>query len=287
MEIKLFTDPKRSLQARLFMLQALIINFFAFGQNVHEGIICAKETGAALPFVNIGGIAKGVGTVSGRDGRFSLKLNRLKKSDSIRISMIGYKSITLTAHAFEEIYSPHDTIFLEKQIIALKEVVITSKRPKEKTLGNKMSFGRCGFGGNLLGNEVGILIDPKNTSPFTLKAFMTYIENTYDDLLLRLNIYDTTDEGYPNRKITREEVIVKCDVQKGDFIIDLEKYNLVVDAPFFVSLEWIDARNKEGLFYLPCNLTVFGSPMLERLTSQADWKEESSLSLGFRVKGEY
>ena len=63
------------------MLQALIINFFAFGQNVHEGIICAKETGAALPFVNIGGIGKGVGTVSGRDGRFSLKLNRLKKSD--------------------------------------------------------------------------------------------------------------------------------------------------------------------------------------------------------------
>ena len=150
-----------------------------------------------------------------------------------------------------------------------------------------MSFGRCGFGGNLLGNEVGILIDPKNTSPFTLKAFMTYIENTYDDLLLRLNIYDTTDEGYPNRNITREEVIVKCDVQKGDFIIDLEKYNLVVNAPFFVSLEWIDAGNKEGLFYLPYNLTVFGSPMLERLTSQADWKEESSLSLGFRVKGEY
>ena len=140
-EFKLFTDPKRSLQLRLFMIQALIINFFAFGQNVHEGIICAKETGKALPFVNIGGIAKGVGTVSGRDGKFLLKLNRIKKSDSIRISMIGYKSITLTAHAFEEIYSPNDTIYLEKQIVALKEVVITSKRPKEKTLGNKMSFG--------------------------------------------------------------------------------------------------------------------------------------------------
>src|ERR1700741_3075137 len=76
------------------------ITFVFFGSvrfyaQILTGQIFDIKTKETIPYVNIGIPGKGVGTVSDNNGNFSFPMDDIYKDDFLKISMIGYKPITL------------------------------------------------------------------------------------------------------------------------------------------------------------------------------------------------
>jgi len=95
---------------------------FSFSQNQHEAIILDSETKEPLEFVAV--FNSKDYTISNADGRFAFS----SPKDSIIIYRVGYDKLEKTFNQLP------DTIFLNKSVLELNEVVVTN----EKTLWQKI-----------------------------------------------------------------------------------------------------------------------------------------------------
>ena len=62
------------------------------GQIKISGFVLDKKTKAPVPFAHIGLPKQGLGTTSGKDGYFELKIPEKYKSETITVSFMGYKT---------------------------------------------------------------------------------------------------------------------------------------------------------------------------------------------------
>ncbi len=96
-----------------------------------KGIVKDEHTGAPLSFVSVGFPATGVGIVTDDEGRFSLETERA--SDSLRVSMVGYKEIIL--HIGKETKQPL-VIALKEEGTTLQEVSVNSRSERYRNKDN-------------------------------------------------------------------------------------------------------------------------------------------------------
>ena len=256
-----------------------------YAQNIFQGIIADRETKQSIAFVNIGIVNQNTGTVSDLNGFFSLKINASKKEETIKFSMIGYENYTLNTTSFFNEFNSGDTLYLRPEVFELSEIVLSEKKWRRKTLGNKTKSKSVstGFTNNELGNEIGIII-PVKDYPTVLESFNFQVnENQYKPLVFRVNIY-TLKNGLPDRSLIYENIIVKTSQKNGMMQIDLRAYNIWVEEDFYIGLEWIqDLGNKSLLF----SADRFSGSIVNRQTSQGKWNIVKGLGLGFHVKVKY
>jgi len=264
------------------LLLFLLHSFSIFSQSTIEGYVRDSKTHVVLPYVNIGITGKNVGTVSSEKGRFKIFIDSKYNEDSLRFSMIGYKSKTVKAGDAATLLNSTANVELEEDAIKLEEVVILSQDLKEKILGNETESTSivAGFSTNELGNEVGIVIKIKN-KPAYIQAFNVNIaSNKYDTLKFRVNLYSLKD-GLPDTSLLKKSIIVNTTLKNGKLSIDLRKYNIIVEEDFFAALEWIEDLGSNGLYF---SANFLGSPIIARHTSQGNWEKIGGVSLGFNVK---
>ncbi|GGX25159.1 carboxypeptidase-like regulatory domain-containing protein [Aquimarina muelleri] len=271
---------KSIISSMLLFMISLVIS----GQETYKGQVKDSNTKEILPYVNIGILGRNVGTVSDNVGNFQIELESKYDLDTIQISMIGYKSYIKTVKEFKKEILKSDNILLDQEITELSEVMLSGKKLKEKTLGNKTKSKSMigGFSTNQLGNEVGIVIKIKKKPTYVNQFNASIASNKYDNVKFRLNFYNLKD-GVPHESILKENIILTTDIKEGVFSADLSKYNIVVEDDFFVSLEWIEDLGKDGLMF---SVGLFGSPIIERKTSQGDWNKVG-VGIGFTVDVEY
>ena len=94
----------------------VLFTTFCFSQNEKKAIILDKDDKQAIEFVNIYN-SKDF-TTSNEDGKFSFN----SALDSIYFYKVGYDKLRTT---FDKI---QDTVYLEKSVFELAEVVVTNKR---------------------------------------------------------------------------------------------------------------------------------------------------------------
>ncbi|MGK4566474.1 carboxypeptidase-like regulatory domain-containing protein [Flavobacterium sp. 3HN19-14] len=249
-------------------------------QEIFEGVVKDKDSGDNIAYVNIGILNKNVGTVSASNGKFSLPLDGKYDNETLKISIIGYKSVEFKVGDFKKKYAQNATIYLEKNVSELKEVVINGNL-KTRSLGNKLGKKTvsAGFVNNVLGNEIGIVVKIKK-KPTYVEAFHAMVDyNHYKELKFRLNFYDLKN-GLPNNTILTENIIVTSAIKKGELTVDLSDYNIVAEEDFFVSLELIEGLGEGGLHFLA---DYDGSPIITRAVSQGKWNKQDDLSFGFSV----
>lgn len=264
---------------------SIFFTLITFGQNSFKGNLKDNTTKEPLAYVNIGVIGKNIGTVSDMNGNFEIKLPEANNSDTLKMSMIGYESLIFTVSDFKKKIANNPNLLLIPKTMELKEVVISARELKEKVLGNKTESKTMtgGFTSNELGNEVGIVIKIKR-SPTYIKQFCASIaSNKYDSLKFRLNFYDLKD-GMPDQRINNQNIIVTSNIREGKLIVDLSKYDIIMDDDFFVSLEWIENLGENGLYF---SVGLLGSPIISRHTSQGNWEKIGAVSLGFNVTAKY
>ena len=269
----------------ILILTLALSSLISFSQHTYLGKISDNQTGNALAYVNIGIVGKNIGTVSNSEGNFKIVFDEKFDEDTIRISMIGYKSLDFKVINFKNEILNNPSIQLEQNVFAFKEVVISHKKLKEKVLGNetesKVMLG--GFTSNELGNEVGVVIKIKK-SPTYIESFSASIaSNKYDSLKFRLNFYDLKD-GFPDKSVLKENIIIYSQIKQGRLTVDLREYNIVVRDDFFISLEWIENLGEDGLFF---SLSVLGGPLLSKHTSQGEWEKVAPVGIGFSVLAKY
>ena len=267
----------------IFILLCSVVSVSS--QNFIEGYVKDKKNNTPVQYVNIGIIGKNIGTVSQNNGFFRMIIEDKYFDDSLRFSILGYKSITVKVYDFLKEFKNNQLIFMEPELVNLKEVIVSAKGLKEAILGNKTESKvmQAGFSSNELGNEVGIVIKIKKKPTYIENFNVSISENKYDTVKFRINIY-TLKDGLPYENLLKQSVIVQTTIKKGKLSIDLRKYNIIVEEDFFAALEWIEDLGKNGLYF---SASFSGSSIIARQTSQGTWEKPGPISLGISVGVKY
>jgi hypothetical protein len=251
-----------------------------------EGTIKDSETDNPIPYVNIGIVKKNIGTVSDPGGKFNLEIPSDLKNDTVILSSIGYQSKSMLLKDFLSDLKTNPIIGLLPEITELNEVVVTSKKLKEKIVGNKTKSGkfRGGFRNATLGHEVGIKIKIKD-SPTYIKKFHTNVtSNTSETMKFRMNFY-TIKDGLPKEKIVKENIIFSINIKEGEFTLDLEKYNIMVEEDFYCTIELVENQKSDDEIFFSAGF--LGNTMAYRLTSQGEWDKSGTVGVGFNYTVKY
>jgi len=257
-----------------------------FAQQSAEGTIKDAETGELIQYVNIGIVKKDKGTVSTNKGKFEFEIPPILMNDTIKLSAIGYQPKYMIAKDFLAILKANPTIRLLPEITELDEIVVTNKKLKEKIVGNKTKSKKmkAAFSYAVAGNELGIKIKIKDSPTRIEKFHVNVVSNTSEKVKFRMNFYNIKD-GLPNEKIFKENIIFSINVTEGEFTLDLEKYNIVLEEDFYSTIELLeDQKQEEEVFF---SAGLLGNTMAYRYTSQGEWVKSSTVGVGFNYTIKY
>ncbi|MDV6169176.1 carboxypeptidase-like regulatory domain-containing protein [Flavobacterium sp. DG1-102-2] len=270
------------------LLNALVLfcSLMSLNAQTFTGTLKDATTGETLPYVNIGVVNKGIGTVSGETGKFTLAVPEGHDKDTLRISMLGYKTKEYIVSDFAKVVNANSEIKMEQHVTQLKEVVVSNRKSGDKLLGNKTESKSvtAAFTSNKLGNEVGTVMKIKGTSAL-LKTFTASIASDNNPpVKLRLNFY-SLKKGMPDQLLINENIIVAVPKSSGKLVVDLTPYNIMVEDDFFASLEWIeDSPGSNRIWF---SAALFATPIISRDTSQGAWTKLGIAGVGFTVDTKY
>lgn len=207
-----------------------------------QGRIIEKLSDIPLAYVNIGIVGKGVGTVSDTKGMFTLSIPASLQDETLRVSMIGYKSREFKVSEFIAKINNDYNIFLEPDATLIEEIAIVDSKMRSYTKGNKSKTQNftVGFESDTLGNEFATKIKIRKRRTILKDVRISIVENTFDTLKFRLNIYSVKN-GKPGELLNKKNIIIQTTKKDSEVLtVDLTPYNVTVKRNFFVSLEWIE-----------------------------------------------
>lgn len=258
---------------------------------VLAGKIQDLKSRESLSYVNIGVLHKEIGTVSSKDGQFELKLSKSNERDTLRISRIGYEPQTLQVKRVIN-QDGQLTIKLKEEIAELNEVVVTARKWKKKTLGNKTKSTFIGhlFYYEQLGKEMGIRMNA-GRRPNYVDAFNFHISyNRFSaKSLFRLNMYNI-ENGKPAENILKDNIILAiAPKQTGMISINLKEYDIVLTEDVIVTLEWIDTEGQlNPTEALVVSVGLFTGGTYERNSKESKMRKKlKGMGLGYTLDVRY
>ncbi|MBT8283093.1 MAG: carboxypeptidase-like regulatory domain-containing protein, partial [Muriicola sp.] len=235
-------------QIRLFLKYFLFISFInlAYAQQDYKGIIVDQKTNQPIPFVNIGIVDKGIGTVSNEDGVFHLELDPglYGPEEVLQFSALGYATINKLISNLEFRYNEYPRILMEPKVELLNEVVVTNVGlyESEETIGYE-NGGHQFYGywkdnialGGQLGTEINIKKGLRRLDEFTFEV----IGNTADSVLVRVNFYKKDGKrSFPGTNLNLSGKNILYTIKyPGRATINLRPFDLFVKDDFIASLE--------------------------------------------------
>ncbi|GHT16919.1 hypothetical protein AGMMS4956_20140 [Bacteroidia bacterium] len=256
------------------MFKCLLLEFcligatFALSAKNITGVVLNETSQLPVEFVNIGIVYKNVGTVSNANGQYRLFVDTTFYNDTLLFSCIGYEPRTIKISDLQKDSSP--IILLREKVYEIKDVVIIPRQYKEKTLGvtSKSKAFQMGFEENILGYEMGLLMNVKKTA--LLKRVNINIAHcSYDTIFYRLNIYKVFAKNFEN--ILREPIYINIpkELTTNEIHVDLLSKNIVVEGDFLIALEHVKDLGKGGLYF---SFGLMHTSYL-RTTSQGEWEK--------------
>lgn len=273
----------------IFLVLILISNLPLSAQDF-TGQVFDSKTKQPIPYVNIGIIKKGIGTLSDEQGNFSLKIEDKFNEDSIKITILGYKYICYKVFDIKTKFSnTMAKFYLDENSFLLNEVVVRHVKYKTEIVGNRDLGSPCvTFLGDtsrdLSGCEIGTQIKIKKRPTFIDNIKFGICQNEFDSLTLRLNIYSKN-----NVNILKQPIYVKIKKGETQVTIDTKPYNIKVEDDFiiaFEALKIIQAKKGKGKiaekkFSFSGGFT--GSDMLTRMNIYDKWKKVNIVTIGFNA----
>lgn len=280
------------------MKSIIAIGFFSlivlqsFSQVI-TGKIVDASSGKPLEYVSVGVINTNAGTITNEQGRFKLDVKGLSANEIVRISMIGFRSLTST---IGELSNKENMLNLESEPVQLKEVIIkpSGKFRKAGTSNYTWHGGCCGWGGTDFGkgNEIGLQIE-LGALPVKIKTLHIHLDKqSFDSSIFRLHVRNIADK-LPLNELLNQNILISVTKESGWVDIDLGKYNLVFNGTIALSLEWIKIKGvKEGKLVKmngskqPMAVVLFSIKKNQGCTytrwgSEAKWHRTENESPGF------
>lgn len=226
----------------ILLLLTLFTTFSTFAQITVEGKVVDASTDKAIPFVNIGVKMQAIGTVSDEAGKFTLQVKQA--SDILSFSSIGYESIDLSAQTLKN--QPIIKLVPKNYNIAQIEITASRFGSEDRIFGvrNETRGHSVGFGSRQLGTEIAAPINIEK--PTYIKSAHFVINHAKgDSMVFRVNIYDFSNNQIGENILT-ENIIIRKVQEKGTITVDFTPYDLVLEKPVLLALEWIKDDNGKG-----------------------------------------
>jgi hypothetical protein len=213
--------------------------------QIFKGKVLDGKTEEALEYANIGVVGKNIGGISFKNGEFSIDLSGALGQDVVRVSYIGYESVSVVISTLN--LDRDHTISLSPKIIQLDPVVV-SEKAETHMIGNQKGSGTfTGWGDfkSLRGRTRGLLIDGLEC-PVRVKAFFFRINhNDWDSVAFRLNFINV-ENGKIGESILYKNIFLTSSQRHKWVKIDLIGYDVILCSKTIVTLEWVDAWGKVG-----------------------------------------
>nr|WP_321450458.1 carboxypeptidase-like regulatory domain-containing protein [uncultured Carboxylicivirga sp.] len=217
----------------LFVLGLIIQIVSVQAQQTIKGKII-NEDDHPIPYATISVAGTNKGCYSNTNGCFELTSNK----DSLAVSCIGYISEQIKIDDY------NDTLYvvLQKNDIALKEVVVTSQKTKLKKVKDqgKIACSVCASKGMEI---VSFIPVPKGS---TLNNLTFYCKRTHTKRVAGLRLYSYNYKNEPEEILMTENLVVDIAPYSNKILFDVKKLNIVVPQNgLYAGLVFMDANTAE------------------------------------------
>lgn len=206
--------------------------------NLIKGFICSNKEKLSVPYASIQ--LTGTLTIVDCDENGYFEITSKDESDSLTITCIGYKDLTIPVNYFKKV----DSVFLEENFVKMDEVHI--KNPVLKTFGivnEKMGSSRIG-GTYAERSELTTLIEiPTSIESYYISKVFIRGKRFREENPVRLHLYAVNENGLPGDELLKKQVIIAkqaFDTKSNIITIDVKDQNILLEnVSFFVGIEWI------------------------------------------------
>lgn len=230
-----------------FFLSFSIFTFSqnSFAQNVIKGRIIYKNDAAPAAFVSVGlALDKGPKAMSDNTGNFHLNITDAQKKDSIVISSVGYKTLSIPVSE-----ALNRSVFsLTEAVKTIEGVTVFNSHEVIGSMSETVGYYRSW--NPKRGGEIGRIFK-LTYKKFKIDKIRFKASNTCDTCLLRLHIRSVEKNGEPGDEIIYDSIGVfvhrlSLDSKISEF--DLTPYDFTfTENEFFVGLELVNCGNgKKG-----------------------------------------
>ncbi|WP_299762175.1 carboxypeptidase-like regulatory domain-containing protein [uncultured Dokdonia sp.] len=250
-----------------------------------------QDTKKPIPFVNVGFIGKGIGSVTDGQGYFELTYDsrKIKGSDIIQFSIIGFKTKQIQIASISTILSKNNIITLSPERYSLEEVVLGDTKIKNATIGNsKIDAEKFGYWKNELGlgGEIASKIKIKKEKTQLKSLSFPVLENLSDSIRVRVNVYDIDPIfRIPQNNILNTTIYHTISRREGIERIPLSKYNIFTDTDIIVSIELIEIYGDRLGFAVAGSANKNAS--FTRSISQDYWQPHKKEAMAFTMDVSY
>ena len=282
--------------AFLFVALTILTVIGVLGQKDYKGKVIDANTQKVIPFVNIGIVAQGIGTVSDEDGLFHLYFEKDEVAPTavVLFSALGYAPLNIPVAEMPLIYNEYPVFKMTPTRVALNEVVVSNKGERFITdfVGYK-NYGERTFGywkdqialGGELATRIVVKSGLRRLDRFQFEVF----HNPSDSLLLRVNIYeDDGPVGSPKTNLNTSGENILVTVKKTDKIVwvDLKPFDIYVKNDFMVSLELLKVYGEEELgLILAAAFNKYGS--YRKYASQDKWERIADQNMAYHLETQF
>jgi hypothetical protein len=270
---------------RTFQLHAQVARSYLSGNVVDS------STKKPIPFVNIGIVGKGIGTVTNSDGNFEFSFNiaNIDASERIQFSIIGFETKSFSVTSLAQKLQKNKTIALTPQLYGLQEVVVSNIKRVNKEIGNsRIDEFDFGYWKNQqgLGGEIASKIRIRNERTQLKSLKFKVLENRSDSIRVRVNIYDI-DPIFrtPQNNILKEPIYHTISRSEDFESIPLRSQNIMVDQDIIVSIELVEIYGSNLGFAVAGSFNK--NPSYTRPVSQAYWTAHKQKAIGFTLDVSY
>ncbi len=268
-----------------------------YGQHDYKGIVIDSKTKETLPYVNIGILNKGIGTVSDNEGVFHLNIdtNNFTKNDTLQFSSLGYKTIKIAVPNLKFEYNEYPQIEMKPEALALNEVIVRNKPlHKINDLIGYQNYGERSFGywkDNIaLGGELATKIRVKSGLRKLNYLFFEVFDNPSDSVLIRVNIYKKgkrRTEPSGNLNTSAANILYTIPKKAKFAAIDLTPYEIFVVNDFYISLELLKVYGKKPIGLVLAAANNANTYSLRKLTSMDKWQLIPQAAMGYHLNTTY
>lgn len=206
-----------------FIFCLLLCAFLAKSQTIIEGFV-KNEENKNLAYCAIGIKDTNVGAITNEKGFYKITIPDEIQNKTVVFTAEGYleQNFSLTT------LKANPNVYLKLKTATIQEVVLTAKKLKEKTIGQKcrplLTFSKM-FDRSIPTIEQGNIFDIYKKTKLKSFSFHIIPSSKYQQITLKLNIYNLKD-ALPNQSILNVNLIYKTSLT-GWQTIDLSKYKLM------------------------------------------------------------
>jgi hypothetical protein len=268
----------------IFILLTIFVCFTIQGQN--QIFIKSKNTNQSIPYANIWESNK-IFTSSDSLGSFFIGEKYL--NSKFKVSAVGYKTMDSI------IINDRNTIYLEEDIIELKEISVSKRINSKNFKIGKVKNGDIGIVAemNRETSQIGKFFVNNSSEKLFLDRFRFKTNCSSKNQIVNILIYSVGDNGEPYEIINTENIV--CKLKKGYNTNEVDLRDLKIEFPVqgvFIVVNYLfleqnkvyGKKNKNWYYYEPSLDALLVNQYTDTwYNDNNDWKKNNNCSVSFQL----